>query len=101
MGVVWQLSVVSMSLARQMAGTPQKQRHLGSPGQVRDEAEKGSWPVSVQQNLIKASDMAGPRLGADVSMAQGRLLAVKLYRALEGGRRETESLTAVLRPARA
>lgn len=39
-------------------------------------------PVSFQQNLIKASNTVGRRFRADVSIAQGRLSAVKLYRAL-------------------
>lgn len=39
-------------------------------------------PVFLQQNLIKASNTVGRRFRADVSVAQWRLPAVKLYRAL-------------------
>lgn len=56
-----------------------------SPTPARTEGEKGSHAaqtVSLQQNLIKASDTAGRRLRAGICMAQRRLSAVKLDRAL-------------------
>lgn len=39
---------------------------------------------SVQQNLVKAGDGVGGRVGADVCVVQGRFLTVELNRALEG-----------------
>lgn len=63
----------------------EKQRHQGGPSQVRMECEERSHvaqPVSFQQDLIKASNTVGRRFRADVSIAQWRLSAVKLYRTL-------------------
>lgn len=70
------------------------------PGQVRIEGEKRSHvaqSVSFQQNLIKASNTVGRRFRADVSIAQRRLSAVKLDRALG---RERGVLTPAPRRAR-
>lgn len=75
-----------MSLARQLAGKGVAEtKARRAPSQVRREGEPRSLvarPVSFQQNLIKASNTAGRRFGADVSVAQWRLSAVELDRAL-------------------
>ena len=48
----------------------------------REERSHVAQPVSFQQDLIKASNSVGRRFRADVSIAQWRLSAVKLYRTL-------------------
>lgn len=66
-----------------------KQKARRSPSQVRREGEQRSHvaqPVPFQQNLIKTSNTVGRRFRTDVSVAQWRLSAVKLYRALGGER---------------
>lgn len=58
---------------------------MDQPARERIEGEKRSHvtqSMSFQQNLIKASNTVGRRFGADVSIAQWRLSAVKFYRAL-------------------
>lgn len=88
------LCVDYMSLARQLAGKGTVETKAPrSPSQVRRGGETRSHaaqPVSFQQNLIKASNTVGRRFRADVSIAQRRLSAVKLDRALG---RERRSLT--------